>query len=123
MGSFIASAMGCAYGGFVMWLVGFVVCGIGLYVLALVLFPIGGILRARESIATDTAVDDFFGVKRSGLSRDRRAIAATTKEVSVVGNNYRRSLSKRGFPELFIFGGVLWSVLLLIQGQAMCAAA
>lgn len=123
MGSFIAAAMGCAYGGVVMWLVGFVVCGIGLYVLALVLFPIGGILRARESIATDTAVDDFFGVKRSGLSRDRRAIAATTKEVSVVGNNYRRSLSKRGFRELFIFGGVLWSVLLLIQGQAMCAAA
>ncbi len=105
-----------------MWLVGFVVCGVGLYILALVLFPIGGILRAHESIATEEAIDDFIGIKRSGLSRDRQAIKATVSEVDVVKGNYQRYLTKKGFLELFIFGGILWTVLIFIQGQSMCAA-
>jgi hypothetical protein len=111
MSAFIGAAMGCDYGWFVMWLVGFVVCGVGLYILALVLFPIGGILRARERIATDSAVDDFIGIKRSGLSRDRRAIEATVTEVDVVKGNYQRYLSKKGFLELFIF---------VIEDQRIC---
>ena len=121
MSAFIGAAMwDCDYGWFVMWLVGFVVCGVGLYILALVLFPIGGILRARERIATDSAVDDFIGIKRSGLRRDRRAIEATVTEVDVVKGNYQRYLSKKGFLELFIFGGVLWTILIVIEGQRMC---
>ena len=122
MSAFIGAAMGCDYGGFVMWLVGFVVCGVGLYILALVLFPIGGILRASNANATDDAVEDFIGVKRSGFSRDIRNIQTATKEVDVVKGNYQRYLTKKGFLELFIFGGILWTVLIFIQGQSMCAA-
>lgn len=123
MSAFIGAAMwDCAYGWFVMWLVGFVVCGVGLYILALVLFPIGGILRASNANATDDAVEDFIGVKRSGFSRDIRNIQTATKEVDVVKGNYQRYLTKKDFLELFIFGGILWTVLIFIQGQSMCAA-
>lgn len=120
MGTFIGDALQCQYGIIVMWVVGAIFAGIGLYLLVLVLIPVAGIIRARDTIATHDALDKFFRIRQSSLGRDGRNVRIVVDTYQTNQQQYKNLLTMRQFRTLFIVGVVLWSILVFFSGSSFC---
>lgn len=120
MTTLIGAALQCQYGIVIMWMVGAILTGIGLYLLVLVLIPVAGIIRARDTIATHDALDTFFRVRRSSLGRDGRNVRIAVDEYQTQQQQYKTLLTMRQFRTLFIVGVVLWSILVCFSGSSFC---
>jgi hypothetical protein len=120
MTTLIGAALQCQYEIIVMWVVGAILAGIELYLLVLVLIPVAGIIRARDTIATHDALDKFFRIRQSTLRRDGRKVRIVVDEYQTQQQQYKTLLTMRQFRTLFIVGVVLWSFLIFFSGSSFC---
>lgn len=120
MVAFLSAVYQCQYGIFVLWLIGSLVAGLGMYLLVLVLIPVAGIIRARDTMATHAAIDKFVGIKRSGFVRDAHVVRTAVAEVEIGKGHYTRLFTTRGFLEMFLLGIVLWTGVVIFSGASFC---
>ena len=122
MTTFIGAVLQCQYGIVVMWVGGAILAGIGLYLLVLILIPVAGIIRTRDTIATHDAFDTFFRIRQSSLGRDGRNVRIAVDVYQILQQQYQAMLTMRQFRTLFIVGVVLWSILVFFTGSSLCHA-
>ncbi len=116
----LSDALSCRWGIFVNYLAAACAGGVALYVVTFLAVPIGAILRVRNAIQTDDAIDRFFDIRPNGLYRDSRNLRHVTKEPSIMGQQYRWILSKKGFVQLFAVGAVFFVLAGAVSGT-VCA--
>lgn len=95
MTTFIGAALQCQYEIIVMWVVGAILAGIGLYLLVLVLIPVTGIIRAHDTIATHDALDKFFRIRQSTLRRDGRKVRIVVDAYQTQQQQYKTLFTMR----------------------------
>lgn len=116
----LSDALSCRWGAFVNYLAAALAGGVALYVVTFFAVPIGAILRVRNAIQTDTAIDRFFDIKTDGIFRDSRNIIHVSEQPSIMGQQYRWILSKKGFIQLFSVGAVFFVLAGAVSGT-VCA--
>lgn len=112
----LSDALSCRWGAFVNYLAAALAGGVALYVVTFLAVPIGAILRVRNAIQTDTAIDRFFDIKTDGIFRDSRNIIHVSEQPSIMGQQYRWILSKKGFIQLFSVGAVFFVLAGMVSG-------
>ena len=115
----LSDALSCRWGIFVNYLAAALAGGLGMYVVTFLAVPIGAILRVRNAFKTDDAIDRFFDIKTDGLFRDSRNIMHVSDQPSIMSQQYRWILSKKGFIQLFTVGAVFF-VIVGSVGGAIC---
>ena len=108
----------CTYGSLVSFLAWSIVGGGFLYVACIVLVPVGAIIRFRNHVQTEEAIEHHFGIKTSLVIKDGCNLNTAVGEISVMAQQYKWLFSKRGFLNVAIVSAVFFSLFFLfITGQ------
>jgi hypothetical protein len=114
-GRFLMHLLDCTYGSLVALLAWSIVGGGFLYVACIVLVPVGAIIRYRNHVQTEEAIEHYFGIKTTPIIKDRRRITTAVDQTSVMVQHYTWIFSKRGLLSLVIVGAVLFGLFFCLR--------
>lgn len=108
--SIIADAFSCRWGSVVAYIVLGLTGGFCTYVLTIIAVPIAAILRVRNSVRTDDAIDRFFGFRPMDIIRDSRNIRHAADQPRIMQRQYHWIFTGKAFTQLFILGAVFFTL-------------
>lgn len=118
MSDFLMHLMDCTYGPLVSLLAWSVFGGGVFYIACVILVPVGAIIRFRNYVQTEEAIEHHFGIKTSLVIKDGCNLNTAVGETSVMAQQYKWLFSKRGFLNVAIVSAVFFSLFFLfITGQ------
>jgi len=118
MSEFLMHLMDCTYGPLVSLLAWSLFGGGFFYIACVVLVPVGAIIRFRNQVQTEDAIERHFGIKTSSIIKDGRNLNTAVGETSVMAQQYKWLFSKRGFLNVVIVSAVFFGLFFLFtMGQ------
>lgn len=105
----------CTYGSLVSLLAWSIVGAGFLYVACIVFVLVGAIIRFRNHVQTEEAIEHYFGIKTTPIIKDRQRITTAVDQTSVMVQHYTWIFSKRGLLSLVIVGAVLFGLFFCLR--------